>query len=990
MKTPSMINRAPRPGASPVAGSLPAEQAADSLPASTQDELAAVLEQYVTDLEQGRAPQLDELTAAHPHLASLLPEYLEGVRLIHDALAKEPPAADPHGEVDQLAEREELAKECELTPPAPHVLPEKSEAGDPPTAGQIGDYELVRELGRGGMGIVYEARQISLNRRVALKMLPFAAVLDERQIARFRTEAQAAAGLHHPHIVPVFAVGQERGVHFYAMQFVDGQSLGQAIKELRAAGMTPGNSSAATPAAAPSTATSSAANSHSATTADALATGPLSTVGSIREAAYFRHVARLGAEAAEALEHAHQFGVVHRDIKPSNLVIDQAGKLWVTDFGLARVQSDMSVTMPGDVIGTLRYMSPEQARGRGDLVDGRTDVYALGATLYELVCLEPAHQGDDQQSLLEWINSAPLAPPRRLNSAVPVDLETIILRAMQHERDDRYTTAGQMADDLRRYLAGKPTLARRPGVVERAGRWLARRRKMAVAAGAMLALLAVVSTISAVWIASASRQMSAALAASEINRQRAEAHYQQARQAVDHFAADVADRLAEVPGAEQLTHELLIDTLGYYRAFLESAKADTTLEHDLAAAHFKSGAIVLRLGNLEEARNHFAQSVAAVEQTLQSTSDSSPNVAKQQEMLALALGAQARAEGQLGQYDAAERNFASSIRISKLLLNQQPQSILRLRGLAETLANQGAMWRRAGNRDAAATRIRQSIDQLQIAYEMDAHSVETMHQLAVAHNNLSDALRGRDAPAAFAASRKAVATMSQLAADQPSIDSYQADLAMTRNNLAALEAADGNWPAAAAGYGQAVEEISMLLRRQPLVPRYRKELAITQSNLGMALARTDQPQASDRAFSQGKQTLDGLIRDFPERVAYQSSLAALLNNQGVAQRDAGRIEQAVATFAAAVERQEQTCASPAPSARQLAMLAKQYRNYAELLRAIGATDQLKEVEEKSRLLRETYSASASSPASSNQQRSQQVSKPRTFTQLDSPHTKSTH
>ena len=214
------------------------------------------------------------------------------------------------------------------------------------------------------MGIVYEAHQKSLNRQVALKILPFAAVLDQRQIARFRNEAQAAAQLHHPHIVPVFAVGQEQGVYYYAMQYIDGQSLEQAIAELRAARATAVANDRPKRAGAVNGSTTTHARrrrmrrSHVAR-------------ASIRHGDFFRTVARLGKEAAEALQHAHEHGIVHRDVKPSNLLLDEQGKLWVTDFGLARMQSDNGVTLTGDVVGTLRYMSPEQASGAA-LVDART------------------------------------------------------------------------------------------------------------------------------------------------------------------------------------------------------------------------------------------------------------------------------------------------------------------------------------------------------------------------------------------------------------------------------------------------------------------------------------------------------------------------------------------------------------------------------------------------------------------------------------------
>lgn len=233
----------------------------------------------------------------------------------------------------------------------------------------------------------------------------------------------------------MFAVGQERGVHFYAMQYVDGQSLGQLIDERRRLETDATN-------VQPQAATQAVDDG---TTVDARhQRGALSAARTIRETSYFRAVAQLGVQAADALDHAHQYGVLHRDIKPTNLLVDRHGKLWITDFGLARIQSDSSLTRSGDVLGTLRYMSPEQARGRGDLVDGRTDVYALGATLYELLTLEPAHCGADTDTISNRIESIDPAPLRRLNPTIPADLETVVLKAMEKSRDDRYASANDL------------------------------------------------------------------------------------------------------------------------------------------------------------------------------------------------------------------------------------------------------------------------------------------------------------------------------------------------------------------------------------------------------------------------------------------------------------------------------------------------------------------------------------------------------------------
>jgi serine/threonine protein kinase/Flp pilus assembly protein TadD len=407
---------------------------------------------------------------------------------------------------------------------------------DPRTAlGQLGDYRLLREVGRGGMGIVYEAEQISLERRVALKVLPLASTLDARQLQRFHNEAHAAAQLHHTHIVPVHATGCERGVHFYAMQYVEGQTLAALIAELRQrAGRDPAaKGDAAAPRSAPTR------------TADPQRTDPYcpqaaptragdTTVGPgtprsderlLRSAEFFRMVAELGIQAAEALAHAHQLGVIHRDIKPGNLLIEQTSlshgervagqrlRLWVTDFGLAHVQSHAGLTLTGDLLGTLRYMSPEQALAKPVAVDHRTDIYSLGVTLYELLTLEPAFAGRDRQELLRQIAFEEPKPPRRLNRAVPAELETIVGKAMEKNLADRYATAQELADDLARFLKDEPIRARRPTLVQRARKWARRHTALVWSAAVVLLLAALMAGINAMWLARKRAETAAAVAA---------------------------------------------------------------------------------------------------------------------------------------------------------------------------------------------------------------------------------------------------------------------------------------------------------------------------------------------------------------------------------------------------------------------------------------------------------------------------------------------
>ncbi|TWU08791.1 Serine/threonine-protein kinase PknB [Symmachiella macrocystis] len=393
-----------------------------------------------------------------------------------------------------------IANLVEQTPPP---QPPKTLAPNAPLGGTLGDFQLVREIGRGGMGVVYEAHQISLNRQVALKVLPFTAVLDQRQLERFKTEAQAAAGLHHGNIVPVFHIGRDRAVHYYAMQYIEGQDVSDLIKQLRQVAQKDELDLPVTKDADFSLASElvtgrfepadltrpdmpldedddNFARPDSNAVNDTGTFAALPTKDATNKPEYFRTIAGLGIQGAEALEFAHQNGILHRDIKPSNLMLDAGGKLWVTDFGLARIEGDAGLTTTGDVMGTLRYMSPEQATGQNDAVDRRSDLYSLGVTLYEMLSLSPVYPSAARNELLQKGLEEEPSPLRQVNNAIPADLETIIHKAIAKEPADRYATAQEFADDLRRYLNGEPIHARRPSVATRISKWAQRNRTLAL------------------------------------------------------------------------------------------------------------------------------------------------------------------------------------------------------------------------------------------------------------------------------------------------------------------------------------------------------------------------------------------------------------------------------------------------------------------------------------------------------------------------------
>jgi serine/threonine protein kinase/WD40 repeat protein len=455
------------------------------------DSMEEAAESFVERYRRGERPALSEYTARYPELA-------ERIRALFPALVMMEKVGSLGGE------------------PGPQGIGAATEG--PQVPGQLGEYRLVREIGRGGMGIVYEAVQESLGRHVALKVLPLHAALAPTQLERFRREAQAAARLHHTNIVPVFGVGEHQGLHYYAMQFIQGQGLESVLHELldlRRRGKTgePGCvSTGSSPGAAlggsvaqgllsgqfvPPTVALASGN-----TPGELHAGPDSSGSSLvvagddseltaqSEAQYFRSIARVGAQVAEALAHAHQQGIIHRDIKPSNLLLDTRGTVWVTDFGLAKAVDADELTQPGDIVGTLRYMAPERFQG---VTDARGDVYGLGATLYELVTLRPAFDDTDRLRLMKRVSQEAPAPPRRLDPRIPRDLETIILKALAKEPGQRYQTADALAEDLRCFLADQPIRARRSSLLEQSWRWCRRNPTLAALLGLVAAcLLAVV------------------------------------------------------------------------------------------------------------------------------------------------------------------------------------------------------------------------------------------------------------------------------------------------------------------------------------------------------------------------------------------------------------------------------------------------------------------------------------------------------------------
>jgi serine/threonine protein kinase len=339
----------------------------------------------------------------------------------------------------------------------------------------FGEYELLTEIARGGMGVVYRARQVRLNRIVALKMILAGQFVGPADVQRFHTEAEAAAQLDHPGIVPIYEVGEHEGHHFFTMGFVDGGSL-----------------------------------------ATRLLVGPLAP----------REAALLVQQIAEAVQYAHEHGVIHRDLKPANILLDRAGQPRITDFGLAKIiHHDSGLTASGQVMGTPGYMPPEQASGQANQVQEVADVYSIGAILYALLTGRPPFQADTVIDTLMQVTEREPVAPSALNAKIPNDLETICLKCLEKDRRRRYPSARELAEELQRFLEGRPILARPVSAAERGWRWCRRHPAIAALTAGIAASLVIGTVVSWSFAVRANQQAQVAKA----NALRADARTNEAR-----------------------------------------------------------------------------------------------------------------------------------------------------------------------------------------------------------------------------------------------------------------------------------------------------------------------------------------------------------------------------------------------------------------------------------------------------------------------------
>jgi serine/threonine protein kinase/Tfp pilus assembly protein PilF len=816
----------------------------------SRDPLEQLAEEFAERYRRGERPSLSEYTARHPELAAEIRELFPALVEMEQLASVAGPHTGPY------------------TPTAPAALPR-----------QLGEYRILREVGRGGMGVVYEAVQESLGRHVALKVLPLHGLLDPTQLERFRREARAVARLHHSNIVPVFGIGECAGDHYYAMQFIQGHNLNTVLDEvrrLRESPRTPARDGAASehslservaqgllsgqfaggeaPAAEGRPADTvvppdAGAAPHAPPSPTAQVSGPGEANGSVpltqqTESQYFRSVARAGVQVAEALAYAHGQGILHRDIKPSNLLLDTRGTVWITDFGLAKAEGSDDLTDTGALVGTLRYMAPERFEGH---CDARSEVYSVGVTLYEMLTLRPAFGEGDRLALLERVRSGETVPPRRCDPRVPRDLETIVLKAMARDPAARYATAEALAEDLRRFLADRPIRARRARVGEQVWRWCRRNPWLASLLAAVLLLLLVVAVGSTVF----ALRLREGIVELNGERNRTEQARQRTRAALDEMSSQVIeDWLARQGQLEPAQRRFLEKALGYYEEFAEETGNTEATRHGVAGAQ-------LRVGDIRQ---------------------------------------------RLGQHGEAEAAYRQAVELYARLAADFPAAPEYRHGLAATHNNLGLLLMDTGRPQEAESAFRDALE-LREALAADFPAVP-QHRLeqAKSYNNLGLLLKDSGRPqAAEAAYRAALDLQKALAADFPNVPNYRMDLARTRLNLGLLLMDTGRPKEAEAAHRDALDIQKGMAADFPAVRLYRQLLAKSQSNLGVLLMNTGRPKEAEAAYRDALALFQRLAAEFPAVPQYHSELAMTHTNLGDLQSGTGSVKEAEAALRQALD-----------------------------------------------------------------------------------------
>jgi tetratricopeptide (TPR) repeat protein len=752
------------------------------------------------------------------------------------------------------------------------------------------------------MGVVYRARQKSLNRIVALKVLLQAPLGEAADTQRFRNEAEMAAHLDHPAIVPVHEVGEHEGRLFLSMKLIEGGTLAEQLPCFQ------------------------------------------------KEP---RQAAALLAQVARAVHHAHQRGILHRDLKPSNILLDGEGRPHVTDFGLAKRvaspgrQPGEELTQSGALVGTPGYMAPEQTSGERGAVTTASDVYGLGAVLYALLTGRPPFQAETALDTLLQVREHEPQPPRALNPGVDRDLETVCLKCLQKEPHRRYESALALADDLRRFLDNEPVRARRSRLWERAWKWAGRRPAAAGLIG--LAALAAVGLVAGLlWHnarlqEAAQREHQLAEAAGR-ERDAAEEERRWARQAVEDMYTQVAEQwLARQARLQPLQRDFLQKALRYYQRSSEGPGSGPGQRLEAAQAYRRVGDIQARLGAYRAAEQAYRQALAA----LREPAAALPGDPEPWDIQAAVYDGLGLVLADTHRYPEAEQALGEELRLVQRLVGAGPADPTQAEGLARCYTSLGKVYRLQGQPAKAEDSWRQAVALRRRLADDSPNDLRGQHRLAQAQHNLAtalwDAQKSDEAEKTIA---EAVDREERLVRAAPHEADYRQQLARSHLGLGLIRSGLGRWQKAGESLRRAADLQKQLAADFPDVPSYREDLALTYNALGNQLSDVGEAEEAYRAAIAEKERLRA---DFPDVTVYRQDLVDAYNNLTLLLRDQGRLPEAeqanrrarehasglvdefpkVAAYSKGLARAHQRLAEVHLSARKLSQWAQECRRALE-------------------------------------------------------------
>lgn len=910
----------------------------DASDSSYRNPVEELAEEFAARVRRGEKPTIDEYVDRHPDMADqirdLFPAMLMMERIGADVTEDSPGAA-----ADETLSIE-----------------------------RVGDYHIVRELGRGGMGIVYEAEQESLGRRVALKVMLPSVLIDPRQLERFEREARSVARLHHTNIVPVYGVGHTDGLHYFVMQLIDGQGLDKVLVDLRrlrdrkemrdvsqaasellsgnaVRGARQGNSGDEPPHPAPLPYEAHARGKEKTPSSDAAHGKPPSGISSGSESGtnYFRAVATLGIQAAEALHYAHDQGLLHRDVKPSNLLLDSRGALWVTDFGLAKEKDADDLTLTGDIVGTLRYMAPERFENQ---CTAQSDIYGLGLTLYELLTMQPAYEESDRATLVARVmNDAPPSP-RRVDRNIPRDLETIVLKAIAREPQERYSSAEELAEDLRRFLEDRPIQARRASVPERAWRWCRRNPAVAMLTASVVALLIVVTvayinTLGALQEARDARSgETEALAQAKQRAIEAEAAERDAANAVDEYFTKVSEnQLLGVPGMEGLRRELLTLALRYYDTLTQrSGGKDPQLQLELAVAHERVALINSLIGSSGAAIRSYESAIEIIA-SLRRADPDAMNLAMQEARCHRRLGISLRVASRL---EEAEQHLDAAIDLYGTDSTDASANTKVIIEQAQAYAHRGSI---RGMRQNLKEGIRDCEHAVEMLREITEDSPNVRQTLADAYNLLgsvqADEHLGNFADAVGPFTH-VVEHYRQAVEDEPRRTFGRRELARAVNNLGRAKFAARDVDGSIVLFNEALELRRKLYEENPDVGAYQSDLISSYDRLGLVYGRIEESDRAAELFREAIELQTDLVARHSEVEAYKRTLANLWYKRGFQQQRAKKTDDSDQSYAKAFELAEEFIATFEASEENHRFIAEISNNIGGIFRGKGRHDAARE------------------------------------------------